>query len=502
VAPGVLFVVATGVAVALAEGASRLLEGMPLTAVLLPALAPLPPERSLGGLVHDLPHVEGLDTAWIEESPPPLSNRRAVAPELLAIRRAAGGRIALESDLYRQWNARFVAGAGCAPDKLLRQLPPPLLVFDPPEPDEQPIYRFPLGVTTPLGLVTNRFGWRGPEIPLDKPPRTIRLAFVGASTTVGDHEFPFSYPELVVHWLNVWAERTGEAVRFDGINAGREGLHSTAIAAIVRQELLAAEPDLVVYYEGANQFSFANLIDIPVAPRNATPQFPPGPWNDFATPLRAYSSLVRRIDRWRRMVAMGDGAEPSKPAYHLTWPTDVDEREPDVRRRDLPLRLPTILADLDSMRGALVSIGAELAVSSFVWLVYDGMRLEPRRDAFMFTVLNQRWSPYRYADLRRMADFQNRVFERYAALHDLLFVDVAAAVPSDPELLVDPIHFNQEGIRVQAWAVLNGILPHIRQRIAEGAWPRPDRIPMKDHPGIAPPRRISGCAAEPDARAD
>jgi hypothetical protein len=291
-------------------------------------------------------------------------------------------------------------------------------------------------------------------------------------------------------------------VRFDGINAGREGLNSTAIAAIVRQELLAAEPDLVVYYEGANQFSFANLIDIPVAPRQRMLPFPPGPWNDLAAPLRPYSSLVRRIDRWRRVVAMGDGSEPPKPAYHLRWPTGVDEREPDVTRHDLPLGLPTILADLDSMRGALEPIGAELAVSSFVWFVYDGMRLEPGPGtAFMFTVLNQfRW-PYRYADLRRMADFQNRVFGRYAALHDLLFVDVAAAVPFDPELFIDPIHFALEGTRVQAWAVLNGILPRIRQRIAEGAWPRPDRVPMQDHPGIAPSRRIGGCATEPDARA-
>jgi hypothetical protein len=502
VAPGVLFVVATGVAVALAEGASRLLEGMPLTAVLLPALAPLPPERSLGGLVHDLPHVEGLDPAWIEESPPPLSNRGPVAPELVAIRRAAGGRIALESNLYRQWNARYVAGAGCAPDGLLRQLPPPLLVFDPPEPNLQPIYRFPLGVTTPLGLITNRFGWRGPEIPLDKPPRTIRLAFIGASTTVGAHEFPFSYPELVVHWLNVWAERTGERVRFDGINAGREGLHSTAIAAIVRQELVATEPDLVVYYEGANQFSFANLIDIPVAPRNMTPPYPPGLWNDLATPLRPYWSLVRRIDRLQLMVAMHDGAEPPKPAYNLTWPAGVDEREPDVARRDLPLGLPRILTDLDSIRGALDTIGAELAVSSFAWLVYDGMRLEPGRDIPKFRMLNESEWPFRYADVRRMADFQNRVLARYAALRDLLFVDVAAGVPLEPELFIDSIHFTQEGTRVQAWAVLNGILPRIRQRIAAGAWPRPDRVPMRDHPGIAPPRRISGCAAEPDARAD
>jgi hypothetical protein len=107
--------------------------------------------------------------------------------------------------------------------------------------------------------------------------------------------------------------------------------------------------------------------------------------------------------------------------------------------------------------------------------------------------LNRGWWPFRYADMRRMADFQNRVFARYAAAHDLPFVDVAARVPADPDLFIDAVHFNREGIRVQAWSVLNGILPRVREHLAEGVWPRPDRMPMRRHPGIEPPRRIAGC---------
>ena len=50
-------------------------------------------------------------------------------------------------------------------------------------------------------------------------------------------------------------------VRFDGINAGRNGLGSSDIAAIVRGEILPAEPDLVVYYEGSNQFDLRDTIN-------------------------------------------------------------------------------------------------------------------------------------------------------------------------------------------------------------------------------------------------
>ncbi len=498
-----LGIVATSVAICVAEIATRLVDGTPLTELRLPPASayPQPGERSLVALARGLPLAEGVDPTWIDVPPPPLRNRTPPDPELLALRRADGGRNLIEADLYRQWNARWVAAWGCKPAGSLhglpagrlRSLPAPLFVFDPPEPSDQPAYRHLLGVTTPEGLVTNRFGWRGPEIPLDKPPGTVRVAFIGASTTVGAHDLPFSYPEYVIHWLNLWAERAGAAVRFDGINAGREGMVSTSIAAIVRQELLAAEPDLVVYYEGANQFRFDSLLDIQAAPRTWAYQWPATSLGQAFAALRPYSALLRHLDTARAILVAGEGVEWPKPSYRLMWPAGVDEFAPDITRRDLPLQLPVILGDLESIRTALEGIGAELAVSSFVWLVSDGMRLDPRRHALISITLNRRWWPFRYADMRRMADFQNRVLARYAAAHDLLFVDVAARLPADPELFVDPMHFNREGIRVQAWTVLNAILPRIRERLSEGAWPRPDRTPMREHPGIKPPRQIAGC---------
>src|SRR6185295_20298650 len=132
-------------------------------------------------------------------------------------------------------------------------------------------------------------------------------AFVGASTTVGHHSLPFSYPEYVIHWLNLWAARSGQPVRFDGINAGREGLISASIAAIVRQEIVAAEPDLVVYYEGANQFWFGDLLDPPTQRPLVVPHRPTGLWDRIDAPLLPYSALARHADRIADIIATGDG---------------------------------------------------------------------------------------------------------------------------------------------------------------------------------------------------
>ena len=49
-------------------------------------------------------------------------------------------------------------------------------------------------------------------------------------------------------------------VRFEVLNAGRESIISTDTAAIVRTEVLPLKPDLVVYYEGGNQFELRTVV--------------------------------------------------------------------------------------------------------------------------------------------------------------------------------------------------------------------------------------------------
>ena len=50
--------------------------------------------------------------------------------------------------------------------------------------------------------------------------------------------------------------------------------------------------------------------------------------------------------------------------------------------------------------------------------------------------------------MRRLADFQNRVFAKYARAHQVPFVDMAAEFPQDPALGTDAIHFTLDELRV------------------------------------------------------
>lgn len=460
-----------------------------------------------------IPLAPGVQRAWFAENPPPLPNRRSAAPEAVALlRRVEASAVSdgtWRTDIFKAWNSAFVGRDPCA-HPYLGQAPGPLRIYDPPDGAPRPPYRFLPDTTTPVGLVTNAHGFRGPPVPAARRPGTIRIAFIGASTTVGAHAYLHSYPEHVGHWLDRWAAARAPGVAFEVLNAGRESIKSPDIAAIVRSEVAPLAPDLVVYYEGANQFDLRPLVpgmgkrpdDAPmVTPRT------PGLLERVMIDLGYSFALARRAQSLLAAHAPYDdggskspGGEWSKPAYTLAWPKGLDERDPDIARADLPVHLSTILADLDRIRAATASAGGELALASYKWLVADGMVLDPKRHRAILEYLNVGYAPFSYRDLERLALFQNRVLEKYAAARGIDFLDVARLMPSDPDLFVDAIHGTPEGVRLRAWIMLQLLVPVIERHLADGTWPKKDFAPP---PPLAPytPRTVDlECKKQGDRR--
>lgn len=462
----------------------RYLDGFSLGSLrLVPVHEPVPErERPLQDRVvehvRNLPVAKGVDRTWFTRSPAPLPERssREEFPVMYERVRQQSG--IMPADAFKLWNDNFVRASVCS-DKPsifteLRRALGFVYAYRAADPGPHPPYRYFSDMVTPAGLSTNRFGWRGPDLDVLKPPSTIRLAFLGASTTVSAHAFAFSYPEYVGNWLNIWAESKGLNLRFEILNTGREGIRSTDIAAIVEQELAIAAPDIAIYYEGSNQFQFRDLLQGAEI----------GPPTDYQAVQRTngYSALARRLLAALDLLSPQAGQELPKPPYFLKWPEDVDEDDPDLNSPHLPVNLSVILADLEDIRSNLNRQGAELAVSSFFWMVEDGMVLDLQHHRTLFDYLNKVFWPYRYRDLRRLADFQNRVLAKYAASHDLPFLDVASLVPHDPFLFRDAIHMHEQGLRLRAWITFQLLVPILEARIKSGALPRRDDRP----PGLSP----------------
>ena len=473
-----------------AEAAVRYIDGYTMFATALsdPAgSAGVNPE-----VVDRIPVAAGVDRKWFLQSPPPLPNRGKAPDDWQRVfhyieDHNSGGMEFRPADALKVWNSVF-AGDPCK-HPFLHHAPGMLYLYDPPDGAPRPPYRFMPNATLPNGLVTNQMGWRGAPIETPRGAKTIRIVFVGSSTTMGQPHLPASYPEFVGYWLNRWAESQKLPVRFEVLNAGRESIISTDTAAIVRTEVLPLKPDLVVYYEGGNQFWMPS-----VAKDIANDATPPAPmaasgtsWLDEAA---RYSAVISRI---RAAIALAgvksDGSEPRKASYRLEWPQGLDENDPDLGYPNLPVNLNTIQRDLDQIRTDLAKDGSDFAVSSFLWMVKDGMVLDPVRHKYIFDQLNIGYFPYRYRDMERLSNFQNRLLAKYAKTHGIGFIDTARYMPLDPDLFVDAVHTNQAGLRLQAWIAFNQLLPIVEKHLADGSWPRPSD-PTVALPTIAP-RKIT-----------
>jgi hypothetical protein len=450
--------------------------------------------------VAQLPAASGTDRRWFAENPAPLPNRSTVDPRGVARYRDYERRGLFSPQADYIWNRRFVEATSCAPASMFRNYPEKVQAFDPPSGDSHPHFRFPPNTTTTSGLVTNQFGLRGPPLELVKPPKTVRIAFVGASTTVNNHNFPFSYPERVVYWFNRYAEANHFDVRFEVLNAGREGLNSEDMTAIVRYELLPLDPDLAVYYEGANQFPNATRLVWPrIAPRQEIDARDPVVVHKIPELIRTHLATGNLLDlAANRFSSIG---EPRKPLYRLRWPGDVDERHPNINSPSLPLELPVIIKDLDSIRSTMSSVGGQLALCSFVWLAKDGLPLSPTRHQYIYKQLNTVLWPLRYADIRRLADFQNRVLRSYAAARNIPFVDVATAMPQEPNLFLDAIHMTDTGERVKAWIVFQQLVPLVRRQLESGQLPRPSQAhSLPAFPSLAASEMPAHCGEAPTGK--
>lgn len=456
----------------------------------------------------EIPLAEGVQRAWFGEDPPPLPNRRAVLPDAVELVRRVEASGATDgtrrADMFKAWNSAFVGPDPCA-HPYLKDAPGQIYVYDPPDGSPWPRFRFLPDTTTPIGLVTNAYGFRGGPVALARQPRTIRIAFLGASTTVSSHHFPYSYPEHVGYWLNRWAAARNLDLRFEVLNAGRESIASPDIAAIMRTEVAPLAPDLVVYYEGANQFYLKTLVPVlPPPPARSPAAAAPGPFERVLEDLSYSSALAKRLkDLIARSSAPrapdaadagrtpgADGREWPKPDYTLVWPKGVDENDPDLMRKDLPVSLPAILADLGRIDATTEQAGGELALASFKWLVEDGMVLDPVRHRFILEYLNAGYAPFRYRDLERLALFQNRVLEKYAKEHRIDFLDVARLMPSDPDLFIDAIHGTPEGVRLRGWIMLQLLVPVIDRHLVDGSWPK-KRFPLVPAPAPYRPRVVT-----------
>ena len=96
-------------------------------------------------------------------------------------------------------------------------------------------------------------GFRSPELLVPKPPRTIRVAFLGASTTfcAEASRNEATWPHLV--WQGL--QETWPEVRFDYLNAAVPGYTVASTRRNLKYRVRDLQPDIIMIYEAVNDLS-------------------------------------------------------------------------------------------------------------------------------------------------------------------------------------------------------------------------------------------------------
>ena len=177
-----LFFVSIVFSVLVAEAAVRYIDGYPMLALPLGT-----PEGSASvdpAVLDKFPLAAGVDRKWFFSEPPPLPNRRKTDPEWQRLfhyieDHNVGGMDFRPADVFKAWNSAF-AGDPCK-HKFLRHAPGMLYLYDPPDGEARPPYRYMPDATQPTWLVTSPVSRRASasivrcvsETPLTLPPRSI-----------------------------------------------------------------------------------------------------------------------------------------------------------------------------------------------------------------------------------------------------------------------------------------------------------------------------------------
>jgi lysophospholipase L1-like esterase len=353
---------------------------------------------------------------------------RAIAQKvLLALGVAVAGCVLLEVAA----RVRLLVKYGRSSSESYRSIQDPATGLRHPAPDQ-----------TIGAMRINSLGFRGPELPRVKPRGTLRIACIGASTTLCAE---------VNADAETWPERLAASLRaahptlaVDVINSGipGTGVEETRIDYTARVAPL--EPDVVVIYHATNDLS-----------------------RDTRNLAKERGLLTERLDQpslLARYSVVADLIEKNFRIYR---------RQRAATNQSAPLLdcdFTALAATFESRLARLVEEcrrgGARVVVVTF------STRLRREQDPaqrIASAVTSLYYMPY--LDPERLLDgfaAYNAAIRRVGAHPDALLVDAADGIPADAAHFVDSVHFTSRGCERFAEIVFAALEsdPRLAARIA------------------------------------
>jgi hypothetical protein len=270
----------------------------------------------------------------------------------------------------------------------------------------------------------NSLGFRGEEITLARPPRTVRIVCLGASTTYcaeassNDTTWP--------HLLQIRLAKHSPDVAIQVVNAGVPGYTLADSLKNLEGRALALDPDLVIYYEANNE-----LCSDTKALARARGLVEPGAERGGAFVRLARISLV--FDLLYKSFAIQSARRDSKEGKLTELPSDITDH---------------FVAKLGRLDDILRSRGIPLVLSAFQ---VKYRRDQPRPVQIANADVSFFYMPWLTMDsLLQGMDLYNDAIVRFAHERGIPVVESRDAVPAAPTHFSDCMHFRDAGCEVMA----------------------------------------------------
>lgn len=296
--------------------------------------------------------------------------------------------------------------------------------------------RLPSPNSTQGKIQINSLGFRSPEIPVPKPPGTVRLAFLGSSTTY----------DLYVDNASTWPHLVTQAIqavyptcRVDYVNAGVPGFSSLHMLTYYRAYVSKLEPDIVVLLPTDTSVALANLA----RRKHAHTGLPLQPsW------LAQYSALWAKIEKNIQRLKL--------------------QRAAFLPHGKLTFTAAELAAEL---RPTLEAIAAQVTQNqSLLAVATVGEQLRPEQDRkeqlrAASTAL-YRMPFMSIPGLLKARQYHNEVIAEVARAFDAILIEGQEWIPATPVYYADTTHFKPAGSRLLAERVSAMLMrtPAVRQR--------------------------------------
>jgi lysophospholipase L1-like esterase len=346
-------------------------------------------------------------------SPPPISRRLSLRRKILftAVLLAVG-LIALEGAVrVRAWVRYGSTDAGIADAMLVRH----------PETGQMAPRPGYVQESSKISIRINGLGFRGDDIAPVKPPRTIRIATVGASTT-----FCGEVSSNQATWpnqLQVLLQQAHPGVRFEVINAGVPGYVITQSLKNLERRVLPLAPDLVIYYEANNDLAVDTRV------------------------LAEHEGLVASAspglgDRIAHYSLLFDLAQKNARIWFARQAT---EAKLGALPRDLPARY---VGQLEAMQQLLAERQIPLVVSTF-FVKYR--RSQPRETQIANASVAFFYMPWLTVEgLLDGIDLYNDAIVDFGRRRGVPIVEDRDSIPGDGVHFADWAHFTDQGAVLMA----------------------------------------------------